>query len=220
MPAWTLRLTEDRLGGGGWLALPPVNRVLFVLDGGTAVTHDGQARPVAAGSAWHGAGACSVTTYGPGAALLRYELVPPGAEAGPEWPGVRSRLLLEHAIALDPGAEYLMRCDRVEFGPGGEALPHRHQGGGIRCLLAGQLDVKVGDGPARRIGPGEAWFESGVEPVHAVASKTDATSFVRVAILPRGIHGQSSIVYVDPAHAAVKPRQYTVYVDEPIELPP
>jgi hypothetical protein len=66
--------------------------------------------------------------------------------------------------------------------------------------------------------PGDAWFESGREPVHAIASPGEPTAFVRVSILPRAIRGQSSIVYVDPAHAAVKPRKYTVYVDEPIEL--
>ena len=67
--------------------------------------------------------------------------------------------------------------------------------------------------------PGEAWFESGVEPVHALASREAATSFIRVAILPREIQGKSSIVYVAPAHVSVKPRRYTVFVDDPIELP-
>ncbi len=66
--------------------------------------------------------------------------------------------------------------------------------------------------------PGDAWFESGREPVHAIASSEAPTSFIRVAILPREIRGQSSIVYVDPAHASIRPRRYRVYVDEPIEL--
>ena len=37
--------------------------------------------------------------------------------------------------------------------------------------------------------------------------------------LPRELRGRSSIMYVDPDDAASKPRRYTVYVDEPIELP-
>jgi len=111
-----------------------------------------------------------------------------------------------------------MRCDRVDFAPGGEALPHGHRGGGIRCLLAGELEVRVGEQRGRLMKPGDAWFESGREPVHAIASKREPTAFIRVAILPRAIRGQSSIVYVDPAHAASKPRKYTVYVDEPIDL--
>ena len=34
-----------------------------------------------------------------------------------------------------------MRCDRVEFDLGAEALPHRHKGGGIRCLVHGTLEL-------------------------------------------------------------------------------
>jgi len=30
-----------------------------------------------------------------------------------------------------------MRCDRVDFDLGAEALPHRLKGGGIRCLVHG-----------------------------------------------------------------------------------
>jgi quercetin dioxygenase-like cupin family protein len=108
----------------------------------------------------------------------------------------------------------------VEFAPGGVALPHGHRGGGIRCLLAGALEVTVGDHPPRLVRPGEAWFESGREPVVAKAAPHEPTAFVRVSILPRELRGQSSIVYVDPADAARgRPRQYTVYVDEPVELP-
>jgi len=218
MADWTLRLTEDRLAGGGWLAFDRQHRVLYVLEGETAVTHGGTAGLLAAGSAWHGAGQCSLTTSGHGARVLRYELLRAGTAATPEWPGVASRVLLEEPLALDPAAAYLMRCDRVEFAPGGEALPHGHKGGGIRYLLAGSLEVRIAGHPGRLMKPGDAWFESGAEPVRAVASNDEPTSFVRVSILPREIRGKSSIVYVDPAHASVKPRTYHVYVDEPVEL--
>ena len=112
-----------------------------------------------------------------------------------------------------------MRCDRVEFDLGGEALPHRHRGGGIRCLLAGALELRVEGEPDRTITPGQAWFESGREPVYARASSGETTSFVRCSILPSETRGRSSIVYVDPKDAASRPRRYTVLVDEPIELP-
>ena len=73
--------------------------------------------------------------------------------------------------------------------------------------------------PDRVIKAGEAWFESGREPVYARASSTTPTAFIRCSILPREIRGQSSIMYVDPSDAGSKPRKYTVLVDEPIELP-
>ncbi|HXH84274.1 MAG TPA: cupin domain-containing protein, partial [Candidatus Tectomicrobia bacterium] len=127
---------------------------------------------------------------------------------------------LDQPMALDPSAPWLMRCDRVDFEPGGVALPHRHRGGGIRCLVAGELEVTVDGAPPRLVRPGEAWFESGREPVLAKASPSGPTAFVRVSILPREIRGKSSIEYVDPQDATRgRPRRYTVWVDEPIGLP-
>jgi quercetin dioxygenase-like cupin family protein len=199
-----LRLSEDRLDARARLTLPPAPRVLF---------------SPATGLAWHGAGAAGLGVT-EACTILRFELLPAGAPPGPAADGVASRVLLEHAMDLDPARAWLMRCDRVEFAPGGVALPHGHKGGGIRCLLEGALEVTVGDRPPRLVRPGEAWFESGREPVLARAASEGRTVFVRVAILPREIRGQSSIVYVDPADAArARPRQYTVYVDEPVELP-
>lgn len=212
--AYRLRLIEHGLPGGtGMAPLPALNRVLYVAGGDATITGDGHATPLAAGAAWHGAGACAVRAGAGGVRVLRFELY---AGAAPTQGG--GTLLLDHPIALDPGAAWLMRCDRVDFAPGGEAPPHRHRGGGIRCLLRGRLDVKVGDDPPRRILPGGAWFESGREPVHALAAPDEETSFVRVTVQPAEIRGKSSILYVDPADAARKPRTYTVFVDEPIAL--
>jgi hypothetical protein len=212
---YALRLYEDRLPAAGRLRLPALNRVLYVRQGAVAVTSSAGAARVAEGQAWHGAVACEVAASEKGTAVLRYELSRGAAPVG----GGDAKVLLEHAIGLDPRAEYLMRADRVDFAPGGVALPHRHRGGGIRCLIAGALDVTVGDAPARRIAPGGAWFESGREPVLAVSSKDEETSFIRVAILPREIRGRTSIMYVNPADAERgRPRTYTVFVDEPIDL--
>jgi len=85
--------------------------------------------------------------------------------------------------------------------------------------VQGTLELRVEGEPHRVIRAGEAWFESGREAVYARASATAPTSFIRCAILPRELRGRSSIVYVDPNDAGSKPRRYTVYVDEPIELP-
>jgi quercetin dioxygenase-like cupin family protein len=205
--AYSLRLVEDRLAPGA--AAPPssVPRVLYA----------------AAGTLRPAAGRDPVAAVGPadpearagadGARLYRAELVrqPPPPAGG--------RVLLEHPIDLAGGTGWLMRCDRVDFEPGGVAPPHRHRGGGIRCLLRGRLEVTVAGGAPRTIRPGETWFESGREPVLAVAAPDGETSFIRFSIQPAAIRGQSSILYVDPADAARgRPRHYTVHVDEPISL--
>jgi quercetin dioxygenase-like cupin family protein len=183
--------------------------VLYTHTGDLTVLHDGASVTVPADSAWHGAGACAMRAHDTAATVLRWELVRP--EAGRD-----GTLVLEQTIEL-AAAAWLMRCDRVDFDPGGVALPHRHRGGGIRCLIAGALEVTVGDEPPRSVRPGGAWFESGREPVLARASATEPTSFIRVSILPAEIRGQSSIMYVDPADAARgRPRRYTVWVDAPI----
>jgi quercetin dioxygenase-like cupin family protein len=265
--SFTLRLTEDRLGPGSRLALPPTPRVLYTRNGATRIesrppaaqagladpattnatriesrppaaqagladpattnatriesrppsAQAGLAGPATTNAAWHGVGEVVVAADAP-AVVLRFELIAAGKADESE--SSQSRRLLEHPIDLDPARAWLMRCDRVDFAPGGVALPHGHKGGGIRCLLAGTLEVTVGDRPPRLMLPGDAWFESGREPVLAKASPETPTAFVRVSILPREIRGQSSIVYVDPADAGRgRPRQYTVYVDEPIRLP-
>lgn len=211
MDRYALALYEVRLAPSGKAEWSTAPRVLYVTGGEIDVGGVG----VATGAAWHGASACSISAGSRGATVLRYEV----RAGGLPTPGLTGRVLLDHAIALDPSQRYLMRCDRVDFAPGGEALPHGHRGGGIRWLLEGALEVRVGDQPGRLMRPGDAWFESGVEPVHAMASREVPTSFIRVSILPREIKGRSSIVYVDPAHASVKPRHYTMHVDEPIELP-
>ena len=223
--SYVLRLIEDRFEPGSRRARPlaALNRVLYVRSGEIVATVEGRDTSIPAGRGWHAAGGCGVAAGAAGADVLRYELVrEPGAPPTVEGaqPGVTSRLVLEHPIALDPVQKYLMRNDRVDFAPGGEALAHRHRGGGIRCLLEGRLELRIEGHEPRAVTPGGAWFESGREPVHAAAAPEAATSFIRVSILPREIRGQSSIMYVDSADAArSKPRQYTVHVDEPIELP-
>ena len=205
--AHSLRLIEDRLAAGAEapVARRGTPRALYAVSGTLL--------GAAAGEPVHAVGPADSTARAgvDGARLYRVELVrqPPPPAGG--------RVLLEHPIDLAGGRSWLMRCDRVDFDPGGVAPLHRHRGGGIRCLLRGRLDVTVGEGAPRTVTPGEAWFESGREPVLAVSSREVETSFIRFSILPAAIRGQSSILYVDPADAGRgRPRRYTVYVDEPI----
>ena len=125
---------------------------------------------------------------------------------------------LSAEVELDPRRQWLMRCDRVDFPPGGVAYLHTHPGPGIRCLLKGSIRIES-EGRSTDYGPFDAWFESGPEPVFAAASDDEETAFVRVMLLPREWEGRRTIRYVNEEDAEKpKTQRATVFLDQPIEL--
>jgi quercetin dioxygenase-like cupin family protein len=125
--------------------------------------------------------------------------------------------LLSAEVALGPG-EWVVRCDRIDFPPGGIAHLHTHPGPGIRCQLFGELTVET-EGRSGTYGPLGSWFEAGPDPVYAVASGTEDSAFARVMILPTEWEGKRTINYVHEADAAKPKRQRaTVFFDRRIEL--
>jgi quercetin dioxygenase-like cupin family protein len=97
-----------------------------------------------------------------------------------------------------PEGDWLIRCDRVDFPPGGVAHLHTHPGPGLRVLLQGRIRIET-EGTSHEYGPFEWWYETGPDPVHATASATEETAFVRVLVLPAEWAGKRTIRYVDPA---------------------
>jgi hypothetical protein len=131
-----------------------------------------------------------------------------GAEGG-------SALAVE--IELDPELDWIVRCDRVDFPPGGVAYRHVHPGPGIRRLLFGELTIE--EGGAHTYGPAEAWFEGADYPVLATSSATEDTAFVRVLLLPREWEGKRTIRYLDPADEdRPKLQRAEVLLEEPLRL--
>jgi len=125
---------------------------------------------------------------------------------------------LSAEVRPDPARAWLLRCDRVDFPPGGAAQLHTHPGPGIRCLLRGEIRIES-EGRSTTYRPTEPWFESGPDPVFAAASEREATAFVRVLLLPREWAGRRTIRYVDPEdEAGPRTQRATVFLDEPIEL--
>jgi len=124
---------------------------------------------------------------------------------------------LSAEVDLDPGTGWLVRCDRVDFPPGGVAHRHVHPGPGIRRLLFGELTIDSPDG-AHTYRAGEAWFEGPDYPVLATASATEDTAFVRVLLLPREWEGKRTIRYLDPADEdKPKLQRATILLEAPIE---
>lgn len=125
--------------------------------------------------------------------------------------------LLAREVELDAATPWLARCDRIDFPPGGVAYTHTHPGPGIRYLLHGAIEIQTA-GHTTAFGPGEAWFESGTDPVHAKASAIEDTAFVRVLLLPAEWEGKRTIRYVDPADEdKPKLQRPTVFFDRRLD---
>jgi len=126
--------------------------------------------------------------------------------------------LLSRHVELDPSAEWIVRCDRIDFPLGGVAYLHTHPGPGIRYLLEGEIEIHT-EGRSTAYGPGGAWFEAGPDPVYAAASQHQDTAFVRVLVLPAEWAGKRTIRYVDPAdEEKPKLQRATVYFDHPVSV--
>ena len=115
-----------------------------------------------------------------------------------------------------PAGDWLLRCDRVDFPPGGVAYLHTHPGPGLRVLLAGRIRIET-QGTSHEYGPFEWWYETGADPVLATASDSEETAFVRVLVLPREWEGKRTIRYVDPAdEEKPKLQRARVYFEQPL----
>jgi quercetin dioxygenase-like cupin family protein len=182
------QVVQHRLSEGDSVRLSPGPRVVYDVDDNTARYSTG-----------------SVDLDGPAHALA-FELVPSASHG----------TLLSAELQLADDEDRLMRCDRVDFPPGGVAYLHTHQGPGIRVLLHGSIRIDTA-GESHSYGPLQAWFEPGPEPVFAATSQTEPSAFVRCMVLPARLRGQSSIRYVrDEDAAKPKSQRYTVFVDEPL----
>ena len=220
--SFQLSLYKDEAAPKAPIHLPAVNsvRAIYVIHGGLRVTGSAFYGVLGGNSAFHGNGeqrldAGHLTTW-----TLRWELTRAGTpDVVAHGDGVTSKKLLTAPMPIDPAREWLLRCDRVEFPPDGEALTHTHRGGGIRCLVTGGIDIHT-QGAMHRYAPLEPWFEAGPDPVYAKACPAMITAFVRVMILPRELLGQSSISYVK-AEDLDKPKnqQYQIFIDTPVTLP-
>jgi hypothetical protein len=211
---YTLQFFEDRLEAGQSGALTAGLRILYARRGAVAVAEAGTERRLSETAAL---ATSAVTVRGEGSAVVwRFELSPLGAsEARLD---VATTLRLAAPVALDPGVDFLFRCDRVSLRPGTVTPKHTHAGPGIRALLRGDVHAEIG-GMRSFHRAGEAWFERGPDPVVGRMSPDEPTSFIRVLILPPELRGRTSYRPWDAEAAALPlPAQYEVLVDEVCRL--
>jgi hypothetical protein len=145
-----------------------------------------------------------------GAAVVR------GAALVWELGGDGGDAVLSGEVEIGSG-DRIVRCDRIDFPPGGIAYRHTHPGGGIRRLLFGSIHIDA-PGHASTYEAGEAWFEGPDYPVLATASGSEPTAFVRVMLLPAEWEGKRTIRYLDPAdEEKPKLQRPTVFFDRRLE---
>jgi hypothetical protein len=210
-----LRLYEDVLSNADKVRfrLPPAARFIFVVWGSAAIGD----QVLSEGEAWQGETAVSVKPGEAGVTCWRWELA--RGDQGSitaNAPGMITHEKLTAFLETLPKGKLLMRGDSVAFPPGGCAYLHRHQGPGIRCLIEGGIRIDT-HSRSTSFGPGGAWYESGADEVFAQAAPDKPSRFVRVMILPRELHGKSSIQYVNEEDKAkTKSQQYKIYADAPI----
>jgi quercetin dioxygenase-like cupin family protein len=207
-----LRLIEDFLTDKGALNLPAQPHMLYVVRGSITVGR----RTIRSGEVIYGEETLTAHADEVGATLWRWELSDPRQPpAKMSSSSVLSRDKLIKPLTSLPEGDLLWRGDSVAFPPGGCAYLHRHQGPGIRCVIEGELRVDT-HGQSTNYTVGDAWYESGPDPVFAQAGARP-TRFIRVMILPRKLIGKTSIQYVN-AEDKEKPKlqQYRVFVDAPL----
>jgi hypothetical protein len=195
--------------------LPPVPRFIFIVHGSATIGDEA----VREGEAWQGETAVKVKPGPTGFTCWRWELArgDQGSTTA-NAPGMVTHEKLTAFLETLPKGELLMRGDSVAFPPSGCAYLHRHQGPGIRCLIEGGIRIDT-HGRSTSFGPGSAWYESGPDAVFAQASSDKPSRFIRVMILPRELHGKSSIQYVNEEDKAKpKSQQYKIYADAPISF--
>jgi hypothetical protein len=223
MPQFNLRLFEDRVPAHhAPIYLPSLARSVYVVKGSLTIEFATGAQHVVEGTAWLGDGEATLLAGDAEAVLWRWELQPLRGDAKPgelrSAPAARSVCKLERTIELDDAVRWLMRCDRVQFPPGGVALTHVHQGPGIRCCLEGEITIET-EGQTHVHAAGDAWFELGYAPVLAPTTPATSTTFIRCFILPQACRGRSSFRLVRPEDAG-KPntQRYHVFGERFLQL--
>jgi quercetin dioxygenase-like cupin family protein len=219
MGKYILRIFHDRYAPGTSAELPACTRVTYCVSGSAEITSDKQAA-LAADQACHTSSPALVKVGAGDTLLWRWEFVRVENvfDGKIRLDGVESRNAGVYTLEMDPNFPRMIRCDRVNFPPGGIAYHHIHAGPGVRSLLTGSLYLDSG-GRQWQGTPGSTWIEHGPEEVLARADDDLPSSFVRVMIIPRDYQGKSTITYVRPEEADLpRVQTYDRYLDEFIDI--
>lgn len=210
-----LALMEDVLTAGQSPSMPARPRAVFARRGPIRVAEAGSEVVLETGECRLFEAAMSL--HGPGEAWT-FELSASGNEIVVD-EAERPRVILARLIDRDPNEKVIVRADRVDFPPGAVTPKHGHKGPGIRRLIEGRLVAEIGD-QVHRINAGDAWFETGLDPVVG-RNLAPTSAFVRVMVLDPALLGEPTFIPWTPEEA-VKPRgtDRTPFFDAVVATPP
>lgn len=215
MPTPTLVLHEDVLAPNNPpVYLPGGPRSIYVRNGSVHLDTDTASQYLAEAHGMVTTGQLTVRASAAGARIWRWELIDPEFADRPQSlrsaPTATSELKHHAELDLDPRLDWLMRLDSVTFPAGGTAWTHQHQGPGIRICQSGEITIET-KGTISTYGPGEAWSETGIDPVLAPTTPDSATTFIRCLVLPAHTRGTSSLRVMLPEDRA-KPNTQSYHI--------
>ena len=139
--------------------------------------------------ATHAAFGCATALLASGATYLALAGWPPALSPRPAHaqtppaaaPGTRQIDLFK--TTMDEVLGRVVTIRRTEREPGSGSAPHRHPGSHtFGYILEGTYEVKIDDGPVRRLGPGETFYEP-PGALHAVSRNGSSTQPVKYLVI-------------------------------------
>lgn len=222
MKDYQLRIVHDHLERGESIVLPQLHRVVFCRQGRLRLTANGTVTELKTDEAAYTGINAELESLEDGSIGWRWELEGVdeaiGNGTGPQPGGISDVKGIYPLPALKDGVQYALRCDRVSFPPGGEALTHTHAAAGVRCAHTGEIFIDS-LGHQWTAKPGDTWLERGPESVYAKAWNEGPMNFVRVMLVPETHFGRSTISYVLPEDQdRPKSQAYQRFLEQPVVL--
>ena len=189
---------QDQVLGDGTSAAPlePAHRLLFLRHGAAKVNGE----TLSTGQFTYCGDAVSFLGDTDWSEIWRWELSRPNLPHQLlQGNGVLSRPKLAQTITTletEPDTDWVFRLDRITSAPGRVTPRHQHHGPGIRCLYQGTFNVEDQGHKILDIGPGDAWWESGMETVVAWRSLQFPAIFIRGLLLPIELEGTISNICI------------------------
>tara|TARA_E500000331_G_scaffold12622_1_gene11390 strand:+ start:834 stop:1361 length:528 start_codon:yes stop_codon:yes gene_type:complete len=119
-------------------------------------------------------------------------------------------------LAIEPGTEWRFRLDSVTSVAGRVTPRHQHHGPGIRCLYQGTFNVQDASHLTANQGPGDVWWESGVDTIVAWHSTQMPAIFIRAMVLPIDLKGEISNIWL--ADSPLSQSNWRLFIDQAITI--